>query len=295
VAVVSGKVIFCEGDKNSLDYRLLMRIVENISSELPTIVSAGSKFGFSYFIQGYFNENDLTNKKYLVFRDRDFDEEPPESVQLIEKANKNGKAFAYMTHRACVENYLLDAELIHQYWEAKAQEKEENPNSKWGHKNSPGIEPIANWIETSAKELIEYQAVRWALGDLVRLSAAREQLKTTWTGGSGNLPSSLTLPDCETEAKELIDQFTQAVAQVTQAKFKESLERYRAKFRQPEFEGKKDYLIWFQGKDLIKMMHREKQSWISLKGEDFLKWTIEHTDIEKHDDLKELRTKIEAL
>ena len=141
--------------------------------------------------------------------------------------------------------------------------------------------------------MIEYQAVRWALGDLVRLSAAREQLKTTWTGGSGNLPSSLILSDCETEAQNLIRQFTQAVEQVTQAKFQESLQKYQTKFEQPEFWEKKDYLIWFQGKDLKKMMNREKQGWISL--DNFFDWAIDKIDIENHEDFKQLCTKIEQL
>ncbi|MDY6781867.1 MAG: hypothetical protein SW833_04825 [Cyanobacteriota bacterium] len=293
MSVVSGKVIFCEGKESSLDFRLLNKIFENSSENELTIVPAGSKFNFSTFARGYFSEKNAGSPKFLVFRDRDFDAEPPESVRLIEQVNKQGKLLAYMTHRTCVENYLLDAELIHQYWGVKYEEKEENPNSKWGHGNSPGIEAIAQWIETSARKLREYQAVRWALGDLVRLSAARKQLTTTWTGSSGNLPSSLTLPDCKTEAKSLISQFSQAVAEVTQEKFEESLGKYRDKFKRKEFWEKKEYFIWFQGKDLQKMMQNQNNSYISLKN--YFDWAIPKVDIEKHDDLKELLAKIEEL
>jgi hypothetical protein len=98
----------------------------------------------------------------------------------------------------------------------KYQEKQDNPTSKWGHKNSPGIEDISAWIENAAKSLLEYQAVRWALADLLQSSTSRTQLKTTWTGASGKLPKSLALPDCKNAAVELIKQFRQAVETVTQ-------------------------------------------------------------------------------
>lgn len=114
---------------------------------------------------------------------------------------------ACLTYRACIENYLLDADLIHSYWKAKYTEKMENPTSRWAHGDSPEIETIAAWIETSARSLRFYQAVRWALGDLLSMSAARERLKTTWTGGSGKLPGLLDLQSCKSQALELVDQF----------------------------------------------------------------------------------------
>ncbi len=67
-----------------------------------------------------------------------------------------------------------------------------NPASKWGHGDSPGIEAISEWIENSSKAIKEYQVVRWALSDLIRMSNSYSRLKTTWTGGSGKLPTSLT-------------------------------------------------------------------------------------------------------
>ncbi|MEH2313606.1 MAG: hypothetical protein V7K35_19895 [Nostoc sp.] len=190
MSVVSGKIIFCEGKKTSLDFRLLNRVVENLLTNKPTIVPSGSKFTFSVFVQGYFSREGEPNQQPIIFRDRDFDAKPTTNIGLIELNSM------LLTHRACVENYLFNADLIHNYWHTKYIEKQENPTSKWGHGDSPGVEAISGWIEEAARSLQDYQTVRWALADLLQSSASRHQLKTTWTGGSGKLPFSLTLHDC---------------------------------------------------------------------------------------------------
>jgi len=291
VSVVSSrKIIFCEGKKASLDSQLLNKVVENLLIEKPTIVGSGSKFTFSVFTEGYFYPDEISNQKYIVFRDRDFDLEPTQNIQLLELKNARGKIFAFLTHRACVENYLIDADLIHRYWAAKYQEKLENPSSNWGHKDSPGIEDINAWIENSARQLQDYQAVRWALADLWQTQV---QLKTTWTSGSGNLPSPLTLQECCDEALNLINQFREVVDTVTEENFEVSLDKYQHQFAQPEFWENKQYLIWFHGKDIQKMMQQEKNQYISLKW--FFNWAINQLDITLHSDLVELRSKIQQL
>jgi hypothetical protein len=167
VSVVSGKIIFCEGKQSSLDFRLLNRVVENILTNKPTIVPAGSKFTFSVFVQGYFSREGATNQQYIIFRDRDFDAKPTANIELIPLNSM------LLTHRACVENYLINADLIHNYWHTKYLEKQENPISKWGHGDSPGIEAISAWIEEAARSLRDYQTVRWALADLLQSSTTR--------------------------------------------------------------------------------------------------------------------------
>lgn len=197
MSVVSGRrTIFCEGKQNSLDYRLLSRLVEDISGDRCTIIPAGGKFTFSVFVQGYFFPNEVTDQNYIVFRDRDFDVDPLPTIQLLQLNNRTSNQTTLTTHRSCIENYLLEADLIHIYWTAKYAEKLDNPTSRWAHGDSPGTEAIAAWIEAIARDLQFYQAVRWTLGDLLRMSTAREQLKTTWTGGSGKLPELLDLQSC---------------------------------------------------------------------------------------------------
>jgi hypothetical protein len=287
VSVVSGKVIFCEGKQTSLDFRLLNRVVENILIDKPTIVPSGSKFTFSVFTQGYFSRDRPTNQRYIIFRDRDFDAKPTANIALIQRNSM------FLTHRACVENYLLNAQLIHNYWLAKYTEKLNNPSSRWGHGNSPGIEAISSWIKESAMSLRDYQAVRWALADLLLLSAARVQLKTTWTGGSGKLPNSLLLQDCRIQAVELINQFQEVVRTVTQDIFEASLAVYQQQFAREEFWTQKQYLIWFHGKDIQKAMQQRESRYISLNA--FFDWGLNQLNINQYPDLIELQSSIEQL
>lgn len=290
--VSSGKIIFCEGKPSSLDYRLLNRVVDSLPGDRCTIVPAGSKFGFSTFAEGYFSGKTAVNQKYIVFRDRDFDVQPTPNCGLLQLDNRSGNKPVALSYRTCVENYLLDADLIHTYWTEKYNEKQENPVFRWGHQNSPGVDRISESIETSARNLQHYQAVRWALGDLVNMRPAREQLKTTWTK-KGNLPKSLILQDCKDQALELINKFRRAVGAVTPEKFEDNLVSYQQRFNQEEFWTEKQYLIWFNGKDIQKEIQTQDAKYISLDS--FFEWAIGKLDINQHPDLIELRTKIEQL
>lgn len=287
MAVIDGsKIIFCEGKQTSLDYKLLNNLIDGLPGDRSTIVPAGSKFTFSIFAQGYFCSSGACSNRFIVFRDRDFDSEPTEDRKLLQ-INKNP---ALMTHRACIENYLLDAELMHNYWVEKYNEKLTNPSSRWGHGNSPGIKNISTWIENGAKEILWYQIVRWALASLVNLGAARTQLKTTWTDGSGTLPSSMDFSDCKTEALEMINRFQASVGAITHTKFDVSLDKYKRQFDQPEFWEKKLYLIWFHGKDIQKAMQKVNNHYISLSQ--FFDWATAKLDLNQHPDLAELKNKI---
>jgi hypothetical protein len=291
--VSSGKIIFCEGKPSSLDYKLLDRVVDSLQGDRCTIVPAGSKFGFSTFAEGYFSGKRAVNQKYIVFRDRDFDVKPTPNCGLLQLDNRSGNKPMDLSYRTCVENYLLDADLIHTYWTEKYNEKQENPTtSTWGHQNSPGVDRISESIETSARNLQHYQAVRWALGDLVNMRSAREHLKTTWTK-KGKLPNSLNLQDCKNQALQLVNQFRLAVGAVTPEKFEDNLVSYQQRFNQEEFWTEKQYLIWFNGKDLQKELQRPDSKYISLNS--FFDWAIRKLDINQHPDLIELRTKIEQL
>ena len=286
--VSSGKIIFCEGKPSSLDYGLLDRVVDSLQGDRCTIVPAGSKFGFSTFAEGYFSGKTAVNPKYIVFRDRDFDVQPTPNCGLLQLDNRSGNKPMALSYRTCVENYLLDADLIHTYWTEKYNEKQ----TTWGHQNSPGVDRISESIETSARHLQDYQAVRWALGDLVNMSTARQQLKTTWTK-KGKLPNSLNLQDCKNQALQLVNQFRLAVGAVTWDKFEDNLVSYQQLFNQEEFWTQKQYLIWFNGKDIQKEIQRQDSKFISLDS--FFDWAIRNLDINQHPDLIELRTKIEQL
>lgn len=285
MSVVDGKVIFCEGKKEGLDSQLLKKILSDLSIQNLTIVAAGSKFTFSIFAQGYFYSGNIEKSPdFMVFRDRDFDAVPSERMELCLRDKM------FLSHRACIENYLIDPNLIHSYWEKRYQDRIEYPTTKWGHGNSPGIEKISAWIEQSAIELKEYQSVRWALGDLLLTGAARKNLETTWTEGSGHLPTQLEFQYCQNKAIELIDQFRFITDKITEESFRASLAKYQSLFNQPEFWEKKQYMIWFHGKDLQKTMQKRENRYISLQ--DFFVWAVNHININQYPDLIQLQQEI---
>ncbi len=287
---VVSKTIFCEG---KTDIPLLNKIVDGIS-DAPPIISVGGKFNFSLFAMGYFSakkkeEDQGVNARYIIFRDRDFDIKPTDTVELFRPDERKP---IFLTHRTCIENYLLEPDLIDNWWRYRYEEKIENPSSSWSHKESPGVEKISEWLKTSAETLKDYQAVRWALGDLSK-GAERKQLKTTWTDGSGHLPDSLSINDCKTYALNLINDFRQVVDAVTPENFETSIAEYQQMFDQSEFWQQKKYLIWFNGKDIQKAMQKQNAQYPSLKN--FYERAIDLLDINQHPDLMQLRQEIENL
>ncbi|MBD2137288.1 hypothetical protein H6F32_06740 [Anabaena sp. FACHB-1237] len=141
--------------------------------------------------------------------------------------------------------------------------------------------------------------MRWALGNLCQLSASRKHLITQWT--KDTIPNSLSLSDCKSQALSLINDFKNAVAEVTIDKFEETLEQYLQLFHQQEFWQQKQYLVWFNGKDIYKAMHkisedkkRPYKSYISM-DQFSEKWAINNIDIYQYPDLIELQNKIEQL
>lgn len=291
---VSKVIIFCEGDANSPDSLLLNQIFLG-EEHKPSIQGGAGKFGLTNFAAGYLLTTPAKKQKYIMFRDRDFDIQPSPEPKLLQL---NRPKSLFLTHRACMENYFLNADFIHNYWEYKYQEKQNNPSSKWGHGDSPGVEEITDWIESAAKSLKDYQAVRWALGNISK-SAARKQLKTTWTKGSGELPESLTLSDCHEEALKLIEDFREVASPVNQENFQHKLNEYQTQFEEDKFWTEKQYLIWFQGKDIFREMYKQMQR----QGHNYLSlWklvrnreAIANLDITQHPDLMELKTKLREI
>lgn len=77
----AGLLLFCEGDANSLDRLLLNRLLEDKPPHV-TIVPGGGKHQLRAFARGRLAAEN-SSVAYLVFRDRDLDEQPPIEVSLI--------------------------------------------------------------------------------------------------------------------------------------------------------------------------------------------------------------------
>jgi len=190
----------------------------------------------------------------------------------------------FLTYRAAVENYLLDAALIDSYWTTLSENAR-----RWSHGDSPGASDIRSWMDEAARQLTSYQAARWALSSL-KPSDRWPELGTTWTEGSGYLPTSLAEDYCLAEAKKLVSEYTIETSNVSEESLLECYQRFSVRFAASEFVDCAEYLVWFHGKDLIKAMQRLRPNAISLQH--FCGWAVEHVDWNQYADLRQLAAKV---
>ncbi|NJL03274.1 MAG: DUF4435 domain-containing protein [Spirulinaceae cyanobacterium SM2_1_0] len=138
MSVVSAgtKLVFCEGKPKGLDATLLQSL--DLSADF-VIKPSGGKRSLAVYAQvelAQYSEDNAPS--YLTFRDRDFDAEPPPSIQLIQPFSDRP---VFYTHRACIENYLLDAQAMDAYWQ------ENSTAPRWQYGSSPGLAALTDWIE----------------------------------------------------------------------------------------------------------------------------------------------------
>jgi hypothetical protein len=270
------KVVFCEGRPGSLDYLLLNQILPVGQVRIRPV---GGKFGLRAYIQGYLaTYPEDAQPAYIAFRDRDFDVEPPEAPQLIAMKDEYP---LWMSHRAAIENYLIDAELLRQYW----LERENSP--RWTHGPALSIDEIQDHVRESARELTNYQAVRWALAKL-KPGIYWPRIRTTWTRhGSGDLPLSLGYDDCLADARQLVVSFQDQIQDVHPGRLQEYAETYRQRFNDNYFlEGEHGYLVWFHGKDHLVQLCRRLAP--NFPQRHYADWAAEQVDVGNHPDLQQL-------
>ena len=269
------KIIFCEGQPNSLDSIFLSNI---LAPSTALIRPVGGKNGMKAFIDGYLSGYPVDKQpEYIGFRDRDFDAEPPEKEQLIELS---GAKPIWLTHLACIENYLIDSALIWQYWH------ERETVASWHHGKAPSIDLIEEHILTTVKELCEYEAVRWGLSKL-KPGSRWPEIQTTWTAkGSGDLPASLKYKDCLANASQLVEAFKSQTEGVSSEKLLAYADAYRAKFSQDSFVSAKQYRFWFHGKDFLVQLCKRFGN--GFPRASYLAWAVAHIDSSKYPDLQQL-------
>lgn len=277
VTTPSTRLIFCEGQSDSLDVAVLQRFLPfgNIQ-----IIPVGGKSAMRAYVNGYINSYGDPRPSYLGFRDRDFDVEPPDTPQLIPLI---GTTPIWMTYRACIESYLIDKNLLHKYW------SDSSAGPAWKHGEPLSVSEIKGKILEAARQLAEYQAVRWALAKL-KPGARWPEIETRWTKASGSLPNSLAFTDCMAQAQTLLDDFQEQVQGVTETKLHELADIYRSRFVENSFYEQELFLIWFHGKDLLALV-------CQLLGKKFPrahyeKWAAAQFDLKSHRDFEELATKL---
>lgn len=270
----ASRIIFCEGRPGSLDDLLLRYLMPGRVFIQPV----GGKRGMRAFIEGYLGSYSGSNLDYLGFRDRDFDIEPPERPQLIRLP---GEKPLWLSHRAAIENYLIDADLLRWYW----TERDSTPG--WAHGPALPTDEIEGHIRESARELVDYQAVRWALAKL-KPGDRWPEVNTTWTRGSGFIPSSLDYDGCLAQARRLVTSFQEQAQDVHPGRLPEYAEAYRGRFNDRRFLESRGYLTWFHGKDhLVQLCHRLAPN---FPRRHYADWAAEHVDVRKHPDLQQLVT-----
>lgn len=266
--------VFCEGRSGGVDVLMLAAL---LPLGQVSIRPVGGKHGMRAFIEGYLDNYRERQPPYLAFRDRDFDVEPPASVHLIRLQEQKP---IWLSHRAAIENYFIDADLISQYW------TEQEKSSSWSYGPAPSTSTIEHHIVESARELVGYQAVRWALARL-KPAPRWPEIRTTWTKhGSGNLPSSLAYDHCFDQACKLIIAFREQIQGIRLDCFQEYAQEYRDRFGKTSFLENRRFLIWFHGKDhIVRLCHRLAPN---FPRRHYTSWAAEHIDIGAHSDLQEL-------
>jgi hypothetical protein len=254
--------IYCEG-KTDLD--ILGNVIYGKSD--VTIIPIGGKTGANAIIT--FNEGKAAKSDFfLFFRDRDFDLPVPATEELTFDGKKT-----YSSYRTTIENYLFDIGLFFKFIEERSLQATYNIHSENDVKNI--------FIET-AKTIKDYQAVRHTLG---AMRSGKATFGTTWTSGSGNLPTDLDMANCKTNAWNLIETAKNATLDWTEEKFNSILEGFLANFDELFFNDLK-FLIYFQGKDFEQSL-KNKLSEFPIKL--YYKFAKENFDYTKFEDLKELR------
>ena len=271
-------IVFCEGKLDSLILHHL------VSDGQVQIQMAGGKRGIRAYIEGRlsgYREGEQPN--YLAFLDRDFDVQPQEQPRLT---RLRGEKPLFLCHRGAIENYMIDRDLIRQYWE----EGQRGP--AWAYGPAPFEGEIQACIDESARQLADYQAIRWALASL-KPGPRWPELDTTWTkDGSGDIPSSLAYHNCLAQAAQLVDTFGAQSQGIHQDRLKECAEAYRERFRDERFFHECRYLVWFHGKDHLALLCHELAD--NFPRAHYAAWATEHIDVDKHPDLQELVRRIQG-
>lgn len=261
-------IVFCEGGPGSVDIRLVSLLVE---SPAVLVVPAHGKRGIRAFAQGY-RASESHDTSHIIFRDRDFDAEPESDQALLEC-----RGHMYLTGRACVESYMLDARLLFDY------------GSQVGHAAlGESVEGVDSLLTKCAEAIADYQAVRWALARLKPRDGWPE-IRSTWTDGDGSLPEDLSLPSCRRNAAERVKCYRDRQSGISEDQLDCAIGEFYERFTAESFWEQNGWQLWFHGKDLLKSLNRKLGAG-SLSTSD-LAWALEQgrLRIDDHPDLVQLR------
>lgn len=276
------RLLFCEGRPQSLDALLLNRIC-------PVgvlVVPARGKGSIARFVEGYLDpggkkvvSGGQDSTDFKIFRDRDFDVEPPPQPALIRFGKPDRPLL--LSYRTCVENYFLEGALIHAYWEFLHKNADH-----WTFGPSQGADFFEQCMEEAARALSTYQAVRWALTTIIP-PEGWPSFGNSLGKKSNQLPTSLEPDACLQQAEERIQSFSSTASRIDVQRFRKQFEKFRVVFNASDFWDEKQYKIHFSGKDISRMIQKRQSGKIpDING--YYRWAIHRFDWRSHPDLLEL-------
>ncbi len=232
--------LFCEGTRESLDYKVLEKMLNPSQANL---IPANGKHGLGAFMDGYGATSRVADKRYFrAFRDRDFDYNVPPRISLIQ----DGRYL--VAYRTMIENYLLHPQTLFDYIQ-----KSGSPQAR------SRISTLSN-AEALFREAFDimrfYTAARWAHGALKKQNAGLFWLNSDWPQDSGSIPKNIGDTDCRVIMSDIIGTIKDKASQLNLGVFEQAYSDFVTKFNSSFVQDVEQCLIWFNGKDLAAMLHR---------------------------------------
>lgn len=265
--------LYCEGTSGSHDYDILSKVIDGLGIEKPVPVDSIRGAGA---IINYLETKGATQSDFkILFRDRDFDKAIPENPILEQDTERK---YCYFSYRNTIENYLFeDMEVFFQFIQ------QNNYQTRYHIQN---LSDAKNKLIEAAQRIKIYQAIRHTMG---KMRTDETNFGTKWTAKSGVLPDSLEESYCKERALEKIVNAKNLTENWTRAGFEEIYTSFLARFNE-EFMNNRQFLIYFQGKDLASSLQVVMPNF-SLKN--YYKFAKEHFKYKNFPDLVELRRLLE--
>jgi hypothetical protein len=267
-------LLFCEGDGNSPDIKIMSQIKDSVASDVDVqIIPTGGKGQIGRFVDGYGRSGLNTHSGHIIFRDRDFDFEIPEKCQLIQ--TNNSKCFA--SYRTSVENYLLTPDNVCRFMNL-------NEIDLKGHK-------VHDLFIGAAKKIQYYSILRYTLVHHRQMAFSTASL----IQDNRDLPKDLGEDSCKDSATKLIESFTSGALDVNLTNFEAYYNKTKERLNE-EFFVNQEYMVWFHGKNIETALNIVfKEHGISpLNSAKFYETALQEFNFSIFPDLVELKDKILA-
>lgn len=268
--------LFCEGNRNSLDARVLEKLIG--AGQQTLLIPVGGKRGMKAFMDGYAAQPRVMNNNYYrAFRDRDFDYRVPDSVELI----CDGQF--WVSYRTTIENYLLSPQLLWDYLQSK-------PKSQPTRRMITSLADAEDIFRSAIVKLRFYSAARWAYGLTKIEQKDMFLLPSNWPYNSGEPPENKQDSDCRSILQDIVGSVKQTAQNLDYGAFESHYSKFLTKFDSAFLHNIGNALIWFNGKDLAKTLHEQLggNNFFHSKKDGYYDFALDHFSVATFPDLQQL-------